>query len=68
MQVIDCKMNREMKSATKSAYSSQPVISSAQQMIPPHINAVNMAKILLHTEAVANIENPMEDNGFVDIL
>jgi hypothetical protein len=41
MQAIDCKINREIKSATKSAYSSQPMILFAQQIIPHHINVVN---------------------------
>ena len=68
LQAIDCKMNREMKSATNSAHSTHPMALFAQQMIPHHINAVNMAKILLQNEAAANIENAMEESGLVDIL
>ena len=90
MQAIDCKMNREMKSATDFFHSGHPMALFAQQMcvpplsfhlsftdasfytapcrIPHHVNAVNMAKILLQTEAAANIENAMEEDGLVHIL
>jgi len=44
MNAIDCKMHHEMQVAN---VDSNPVVTFMHQMIPHHINAVNMARILL---------------------
>ena len=44
MEANDCKMNHEMSVANDP---SSPVATFMHQMIPHHVNAVNMARILL---------------------
>lgn len=46
LQAIDCQMHYEMYSET-SADGSDKIATFMQQMIPHHVNAVNMAKLLL---------------------
>merc|ERR1719473_1625937 len=46
MQAIDCKMAQEMYMQTSPDHSDKIAIFM-QQMIPHHVNAMNMAKILL---------------------
>jgi len=46
MQAIDCKMNYEMRVTN---FEPNPIVTFIHQMIPHHVNAVNMAKILLKT-------------------
>jgi len=46
LQAIDCQMFTEMNSET-TADGDDPVVTFMQQMIPHHINAVNMAKLVL---------------------
>lgn len=50
LQAIDCQMNSEMYSQT-GPDESDPVAIFMQQMIPHHVNAVNMAKLLLKNNA-----------------
>jgi uncharacterized protein (DUF305 family)/plastocyanin len=45
-QAIDCKMNKDMRSATTADLSNKAAVFM-QQMIPHHVNAVNMARIML---------------------
>lgn len=58
MQAIDCQMNREMRVAGYDNHANE-VALFMQQMIPHHLNAVNMAKILLHQAPieVADVED-----------
>mmetsp|Transcript_35713 Transcript_35713/g.94625 ORF Transcript_35713/g.94625 Transcript_35713/m.94625 type:complete len:569 (-) Transcript_35713:41-1747(-) len=63
MQAIDCLMNKQMRVMGHDSHQSA-IVTFMQQMIPHHVNAINMAKILLKqapTE-VASVE------GFGDIL
>jgi len=46
LQAIDCQMHYEMYSET-SVDGSDKIATFMQQMIPHHVNAVNMAKLLL---------------------
>ena len=46
MHAIDCQMHYEMYSET-SVDGSDKIATFMQQMIPHHVNAVNMAKLLL---------------------
>ena len=66
MQAIDCQMKTDMYSTT-TADSANKVLTFMQQMIPHHLNAISMAKILMKT-AAATIPAAMEDDGLTDIL
>merc|ERR1711937_599702 len=46
LQAIDCQMFSEMNSET-TADENDKIVTFMQQMIPHHINAVNMAKLVL---------------------
>jgi uncharacterized protein (DUF305 family)/plastocyanin len=46
LQAIDCQMNQQMRVTGHDSHQSA-IVTFMQQMIPHHINAVNMAKILL---------------------
>jgi uncharacterized protein (DUF305 family)/plastocyanin len=67
MQAIDCKMATEMKSMT-IADSTAKFATFCQQMIPHHLNAVNMAKILITQVSESEIEGAMEDSELTNIL
>merc|ERR1719428_2056655 len=67
MQAIDCKMNKHMKEDT-SADTTNKIALFCQQMIPHHINAISMAKILLKTVGASTITTAMEDDGLTDLL
>ena len=67
MQAIDCKMATQMKSMT-IADSTDPVATFCQQMIPHHMNAVNMAKMLLKQVPRSEIEDAMDDGELTNIL
>jgi len=56
MRAIDCKMMHEMKVTN----DVDPVITFMHQMIPHHVNAVNMAKILYKQKKAAKhlVDNP----------
>jgi hypothetical protein len=60
MQAIDCKMKTDMK-CLMSADNADKVAVFMQQMIPHHINAINMAKILLQLVPAADIGADLED-------
>lgn len=49
-QAIDCQMNTEMRVTGYDSHED-PVVLFAQQMIPHHVNAVNMAKLTLKDAA-----------------
>jgi len=55
MQAIDCKMNKDMRSAT-TADNSDTAAIFMQQMIPHHVNAVNMARIVLKQVPEADVK------------
>merc|ERR1719159_463413 len=67
MQAIDCKMNKHMKEDT-SPDPTNKLALFCQQMIPHHINAISMAKILLKTVSPGLITAAMEEDGLTDIL
>jgi len=67
MQAIDCKMNKHMKEDT-SPDPTNKLALFCQQMIPHHINAISMAKILLKTVSASLITAAMEEDGLTDIL
>lgn len=49
MYALDCHMNYNMKSILAN---SDPIVTFIHQMIPHHVNAVNMAKALLKTDTL----------------
>merc|ERR1711904_498730 len=67
MQAIDCQMKSEMLAYT-SADLSDKVAVFMQQMIPHHLNAVSMSKILMQMVPAADIDAAMDENGLTDIL
>merc|ERR1719321_2600218 len=67
MQAIDCKMNKHMKEDT-SPDPTNKLALFCQQMIPHHINAISMAKILLKTVSASDITAAMEEDGLTDIV
>jgi uncharacterized protein (DUF305 family)/plastocyanin len=67
MQAIDCKMATKMKSMTV-ADSTDLVATFCQQMIPHHLNAVNMAKVLMTQVTEPEIESAMDDGELTNIL
>ena len=52
LQAIDCQMNRQIRVMGFDSHAD-PIATFMQQMIPHHVNAVNMAKLLLKTSATA---------------
>jgi hypothetical protein len=64
LQAIDCQMFSEMTSET-TADENDAIVTFMQQMIPHHINAVNMAKLIL-SETTQDDLDAVED--FEDIL
>jgi uncharacterized protein (DUF305 family)/YHS domain-containing protein len=61
MQAIDCMMNRQMRVIGHDSHQSA-IVSFMQQMIPHHLNAVNMAKILLlHAPSQVTAVEGLED-------
>merc|ERR1711935_648564 len=46
LQAVDCQMHKEMKMET-TADGNNEIVTFMQQMIPHHVNAVNMAKIVM---------------------
>merc|ERR1712118_7698 len=67
MQAIDCKMNKHMKDDT-TPDATDKIALFCQQMIPHHVNAINMAKILLKTVPAQQVSAAMEEDGLTDIL
>ena len=49
MQGVDCAMNEGMFGESIPEHHS-PLITFMEQMIPHHLNAVNMAKLLMKTD------------------
>jgi len=64
LQAIDCQMFSEMNSET-TADENDAIVTFMQQMIPHHINAVNMAKLILKETTQEELD-AVED--FEDIL
>lgn len=64
MQAIDCKMNKDMHSAT-TADSTNKAAIFMQQMIPHHVNAVNMARIVLKQVPEAELK---KTEGLINIM
>jgi len=65
LYAVDCQMHYEMYSET-TANESDKVALFMQQMIPHHVNAVNMAKLLLkqakaEVDAVDDLEDILHD-------
>jgi uncharacterized protein (DUF305 family)/plastocyanin len=58
MQAIDCMMNRNMRVQGHDTHQSE-IVTFMQQMIPHHLNAANMAKVLLKfaSSEVAAVED-----------
>jgi hypothetical protein len=67
MQAIDCKMNKHMKEDT-SPDPTNKLALFCQQMIPHHINAISMAKIVLKTVTASAITAAMDEGDLTDIL
>jgi uncharacterized protein (DUF305 family) len=67
LQAIDCKMNSEMKTET-TANSADKVAVFMEQMIPHHLNAVYMSKLVLKQVTASEISAAMEDDQLHDIL
>ncbi|CAJ1397320.1 unnamed protein product [Effrenium voratum] len=67
MQAIDCKMKAEMLDETSVDHGNQVAVFM-QQMIPHHLNAVNMAKILLKHVDAATIDAAIEEQGLTHML
>ncbi|CAJ1342961.1 unnamed protein product [Effrenium voratum] len=64
---IDCKMKAEMLDETSVDHGNQVAVFM-QQMIPHHLNAVNMAKILLKHVDAATIDAAIEEQGLTHML
>jgi len=64
LHAIDCHMHWDMY--TETTPDSDKIVTFMQQMIPHHQNAVNMAKLVLKQETLANIA--AADEGLEDIL
>jgi hypothetical protein len=64
LQAIDCQMHVEMMEQT-TGDSDNMVAVFVQQMLPHHINAINMAKMLLKQEDPAKLASV---EGFEEIL
>jgi len=61
LQAIDCQMNREMRIKGYDEHNDE-ISTFMQQMIPHHINAVNMAKLLLkHSPSEVSKVEDLED-------
>lgn len=59
LQAVDCKMNREMRVKGHDEHGNS-VVTFMQQMIPHHLNAIEMSKILLKTasaQEIADVED-----------
>jgi plastocyanin len=67
LQAMDCQMNKEMRVGGFDDHGDH-VATFCQQMIPHHINAVNMAKLTLKTVADAVLEAAMDEGGLNDLL
>ena len=67
MQAIDCKMETEMLSHTSVDHADKVAVFM-QQMIPHHVNAVNMARILLAQVDSSTIDAAFEEGGLTDML
>ena len=64
LQAMDCQMNREMLVVGHDAHQDE-LATFSQQMIPHHVNAVNMARLLLKhvgRERLAQVD------GFLDMV
>jgi hypothetical protein len=60
LQAMDCQMNREMRVAGHDDHGD-PLATFCQQMIPHHVNAVNMARLLLKLEPAHLAGTEFED-------
>ena len=61
LQAIDCQMNKEMRIKGFDSHQSH-IVTFMQQMIPHHVNAVNMAKMLLkHAPSEVVLVEDLED-------
>ena len=67
LQAADCAMNRHMRVLGHDTHKTA-IATFAQQMIPHHLNAVNMAKILMKQVTAADITAAMDEDGLTDIL
>jgi uncharacterized protein (DUF305 family) len=67
LQAIDCKMNLDMKSQTTANHADKVAIFM-EQMIPHHLNAVYMSKLLLNQVSESDINAAMDDGELHDIL
>jgi len=67
MQAIDCQMKTDMYSQTASDNADQVGIFM-EQMIPHHLNAMYMAKILMKSVPAATISKAMDEDGLTNIL
>jgi len=65
LQAIDCKMNKEMKAQTCADYPNKLAVFM-QQMIAHHLNAVNMARMLLKQASTEITACDVEDTGACD--
>ena len=63
LQGVDCAMNKGMFGESTPDHAS-PVVTFMEQMIPHHLNAVNMAKLLLKTD----LDSVAATDGLEDIL
>lgn len=63
LQAMDCAMNREMKVDSFDTHGD-PIALFAQQMIPHHVNAINMAKLLMKQVP----QKELEDSEFFAIV
>lgn len=67
LQAIDCQMSREMKDGT-APDSTDPVAVFMQQMIPHHVNAIQMSKLILKQVSPPAITAALDDDGMTDVL
>ncbi|KNC86113.1 hypothetical protein SARC_01729 [Sphaeroforma arctica JP610] len=65
INAIDCKMNYEM---TVENYGNNSIVTFMHQMIPHHVNAVNMAKILLKEILEDNVDDPDVEVMLRDVI
>ena len=63
LQGVDCAMNKGMFGQSTPDHLS-PVVTFMEQMIPHHLNAVNMAKLLMKTDP----DSVAATDGLEDIL
>jgi hypothetical protein len=64
LQAIDCKMHRDMYSATTPDHHNLVAVFS-EQMIPHHTNAVNMVRLLLTVAAEEGLEIDADLKGIL---